>query len=759
MGNNAKSKKEEALLYHSEGRPGKIEVVPTKPYSTQKDLSLAYSPGVAEPCLAIKENPDDAYKYTAKGNLVAVISNGTAVLGLGDIGAMAGKPVMEGKGLLFKTFADIDVFDIEVNTKDTEQFIETVKNISVTFGGINLEDIKAPECFVIEDRLKEELSIPVMHDDQHGTAIISSAALLNALEIAGKKIDEVKVVVNGAGAAAVSCARLYMSLGVKPENVVMCDSKGVISVRRKDLNPIKSKFATTREVNTLAEALVGADVFLGLSVANVLSQEMVRSMADNPIVFALANPNPEISYTDAMAARKDSIFATGRSDYPNQVNNVLGFPYIFRGALDVRATTINEEMKIAAVKALAALTKEPVPDIVAAAYNDNNISFGRDYLIPKALDPRLISTISVAVAKAAIDSGVARKTITDWKAYAEELDGRMGRDDKLMRAIRSKVKTAEPRRIVFSEGDRLTTIKAAIHLINDNLAIPILVGDAKKIASILEENHLNLDMKYVVDFRSDAEEGRRRDYAMQLYNKVSRKGVRMNEAVEYMMHRDWFSLMMVAAGDADTSILGYAHHYIESLKPVRQIFTTNSNTTLAAMQIVTTKKGPMFFADMAVNPSPSVEDLVNIALMTARTVRSFGIEPVIGMLSHSNFGTSTEPLATKVAKAVEILHFQYPELLVDGEMKADIALNKKARNEFYPFNKLGDRDINVLIFPNLSSANISYKMMEILGGAEINGPILMGLNHPYVHLIPEVASSRSIRNLSVIAAAVTIPTK
>ena len=759
MGNNAKSKKEEALLYHSEGRPGKIEVVPTKPYSTQKDLSLAYSPGVAEPCLAIKENPDDAYKYTAKGNLVAVISNGTAVLGLGNIGAMAGKPVMEGKGLLFKTFADIDVFDIEVNTKDTEQFIETVKNISVTFGGINLEDIKAPECFVIEDRLKEELSIPVMHDDQHGTAIISSAALLNALEIAGKKIDEVKVVVNGAGAAAVSCARLYMSLGVKPENVVMCDSKGVISVRRKDMNPIKSKFATTREVNTLAEALVGADVFLGLSVANVLSQEMVRSMADNPIVFALANPNPEISYTDAMAARKDIIFATGRSDYPNQVNNVLGFPYIFRGALDVRATTINEEMKIAAVKALAALTKEPVPDIVAAAYNDNNISFGRDYLIPKALDPRLISTISVAVAKAAIDSGVARKTITDWKAYAEELDGRMGRDDKLMRAIRSKVKTAEPRRIVFSEGDRLTTIKAAIHLINDNLAIPILVGDAKKIASILEENHLNLDMKYVVDFRSDAEEGRRRDYAMQLYNKVSRKGVRMNEAVEYMMHRDWFSLMMVAAGDADTSILGYAHHYIESLKPVRQIFTTNSNTTLAAMQIVTTKKGPMFFADMAVNPSPSVEDLVNIALMTARTVRSFGIEPVIGMLSHSNFGTSTEPLATKVAKAVEILHFQYPELLVDGEMKADIALNKKARNEFYPFNKLGDRDINVLIFPNLSSANISYKMMEILGGAEINGPILMGLNHPYVHLIPEVASSRSIRNLSVIAAAVTIPTK
>ena len=588
MGNNAKSKKEEALLYHSEGRPGKIEVIPTKPYSTQKDLSLAYSPGVAEPCLAIEDNPDDAYKYTAKGNLVAVISNGTAVLGLGDIGAMAGKPVMEGKGLLFKTFADIDVFDIEVDTKDTDQFIETVKNISVTFGGINLEDIKAPECFEIEERLKEELSIPVMHDDQHGTAIISSAALLNALEIAGKKIEKVQVVVNGAGAAAVSCAKLYIALGVKPENVIMCDSKGVISVRRQNLNAAKAKFATTREVDTLEEALVGADVFLGLSVADVLTQEMVRSMADNPIVFALANPNPEISYDNAMAAREDIIFATGRSDYPNQVNNVLGFPYIFRGALDVRATKINEEMKIAAVRALAALTKEPVPDIVAAAYNDNNISFGREYLIPKALDPRLISTISVAVAKAAIESGVARKTITDWKAYATELDSRMGRDDKLMRAIRSKVGTAAPRRIVFSEGDRLTTIKAAVHLANENLAIPLLVGDRAKINTLLKDNHLTLDPKCIVDFRSDREEARRSRYAALLYNKVSRKGVRMHEAIEYMMRRDWFTLMMVASGDADTSILGYTHRYTEALNPVRQIFTTNSNTTLAAMEIVTT---------------------------------------------------------------------------------------------------------------------------------------------------------------------------
>ena len=713
---------------------------------------------MAEPCLAIEHNPDDAYRYTAKGNLVAVISNGTAVLGLGDIGAAAGKPVMEGKGLLFKTFADIDVFDIEVDTKDTERFIETVKNISVTFGGINLEDIKAPECFEIEERLKEELSIPVMHDDQHGTAIISSAALLNALEVAGKKIGEVQVVVNGAGAAAVSCAKLYIALGVKPENLVMCDSKGVITTRRKNLTPVKAGFATDRGIETLEEALAGADVFLGLSVADVLTQEMVRSMAANPIVFALANPDPEISYDNAMAAREDIIFATGRSDYPNQVNNVLGFPYIFRGALDVRATKINEAMKIGAVLALAELAKQPVPDIVAAAYNDNDITFGRKYLIPKALDPRLISCISVAVAKAAIESGVARKTITDWKAYAQELESRMGRDDKLMRAVRSKVCTAAPRRIVFSEGDRLTTIKAAVHLANENIAEPILVGNRAKIETLLRDNHLHLDAKHIVDFQHDDEAERRNRYAALLYGKVSRKGVRMHEAVDYMMRRDWFTLMMVAAGDADTSILGYTHRYNEALKPVRQIFT-QGDTTLATMEIVTTKKGPMFFADTAVNPSPSVDDLVHIALMAARTVRNFGIEPVIGMLSHSNFGTDTEPLASKIAKAVEILHYRYPELLVDGEMKADIALNKKARSEFYPFNKLGDRDINVLIFPNLSSANISYKMMEILGGAEINGPILMGLDRSCVHLIPEVAGTRAIRNLSVLAAAETISSK
>ena len=684
METDKKSLRDEALAYHAEGRPGKIEVIPTKPYSTQKDLSLAYSPGVAEPCLEIEKNPDNAYKYTDKGNLVAVISNGTAVLGLGDIGAQAGKPVMEGKGLLFKTFADIDVFDIEVDTKDTEKFIETVKNISVTFGGINLEDIKAPECFVIEERLKEELSIPVMHDDQHGTAIISAAALLNALEITGKKIGKVKVVVNGAGAAAVSCAKLYI---------------------------------------------------------------------------ALANPNPEIRYEVAHAARPDIIFATGRSDYPNQVNNVLGFPYIFRGALDVRATKINEEMKIAAVRALAELTKEPVPDMVAAAYNDNNITFGREYLIPKALDPRLITRISMAVAKAAIESGVARKTITDWDAYSQELENRMGRDDKLMRSIRSMARTATPRRLVFSEGDSLNTIKAAIHLLSDGIATPILIGSRSKIHALLDEHKLSLDDKYILDFRSDEEEPRRQRYATLLYSKMSRKGINHAEALKYMMQRDWFTLMMVASGDADTSLLGFGHSYIQSLEPVRQVFGLQPSNRLATMQIVTTKRGPMFFADTAVIPSPSAEDLAEIALMAAKTVRRFGIEPVIAMLSYSNFGTDEEPLALKVTKAVEILHNQYPELLVEGEMKADIALDRESRAHLYPFNKLGDREVNTFIFPNLSAANISYKLVEMLGGAEINGPILMGLSRANVHLVSETASVRTLINLGMIAAAEATPAK
>ena len=715
METDKKSLRDEALAYHAEGRPGKIEVIPTKPYSTQKDLSLAYSPGVAEPCLEIEKNPDNAYKYTDKGNLVAVISNGTAVLGLGDIGAQAGKPVMEGKGLLFKTFADIDVFDIEVDTKDTEKFIETVKNISVTFGGINLEDIKAPECFVIEERLKEELSIPVMHDDQHGTAIISAAALLNALEITGKKIGKV--------------------------------------------NPTKARFATSRDVNTLEEAVKGADVFLGLSVADVLTSEMVQSMAKNPIVFALANPNPEIRYEVAHAARPDIIFATGRSDYPNQVNNVLGFPYIFRGALDVRATKINEEMKIAAVRALAELTKEPVPDMVAAAYNDNNITFGREYLIPKALDPRLITRISMAVAKAAIESGVARKTITDWDAYSQELENRMGRDDKLMRSIRSMARTATPRRLVFSEGDSLNTIKAAIHLLSDGIATPILIGSRSKIHALLDEHKLSLDDKYILDFRSDEEEPRRQRYATLLYSKMSRKGINHAEALKYMMQRDWFTLMMVASGDADTSLLGFGHSYIQSLEPVRQVFGLQPSNRLATMQIVTTKRGPMFFADTAVIPSPSAEDLAEIALMAAKTVRRFGIEPVIAMLSYSNFGTDEEPLALKVTKAVEILHNQYPELLVEGEMKADIALDRESRAHLYPFNKLGDREVNTFIFPNLSAANISYKLVEMLGGAEINGPILMGLSRANVHLVSETASVRTLINLGMIAAAEATPAK
>lgn len=756
MENNETNKREEALAYHADGRPGKIEVIPTKPYSTQKDLSLAYSPGVAEPCLEIEAHPEDAYKYTAKGNLVAVISNGTAVLGLGNIGAMAGKPVMEGKGLLFKTFADIDVFDIEVNTQDTEKFIETVKNISVTFGGINLEDIKAPECFIIEERLKEELSIPVMHDDQHGTAIISAAALLNALEIAGKNIRDVQVVVNGAGAAAVSCAKLYISLGVDPKNLVMCDSKGVLNTKRQGLNATKAAFATDRDINTLEEAIAGADVFLGLSVADVLTPEMVRSMASDPIVFALANPNPEISYENAMASRPDIIFATGRSDYPNQVNNVLGFPYIFRGALDVRATKINEAMKIAAVHALAELAKEPVPDMVAAAYNDSNISFGREYLIPKALDPRLISRISVAVAKAAIESGVARHKITDWEAYSHQLESRMGRDDKLMRSIRTMALTSTPRRIAFSEGDSLSSLKAALHLLTDNIATPILIGSTAKIDALLAEHHMSIDHRYIVDFRSDTEKERRARYAELLYSKMSRQGISHEEALKYMLKRDWFTLMMVASGDADTTLLGYDHNYTEALGPVRQLFAPGQNDLLAAMRIVTTKHGPMFFADTAVNTTPGAEELAQIALMAAKTVRSFGIEPVIAMLSYSNFGTDKASMAKKVSQAVEILQTEHPDLLVEGEMKADVALDPQARAKRFPFNKLGDREVNTFIFPNLAAANISYKLVEMLGGAEVNGPILMGLNKANVHLVPENASSRTLINLSMIAIAETL---
>ncbi len=753
MSTNTKNRREEALDYHSSGRPGKIEVVPTKPYSTQHDLSLAYSPGVAEPCLEIEKNPEDAYKYTAKGNLVAVISNGTAVLGLGNIGAVAGKPVMEGKGLLFKTFADIDVFDIEVDATDVEEFIRTVKNISPTFGGINLEDIKAPECFEIEERLKNELDIPVMHDDQHGTAIISAAAMLNALEITGRRIEELKMVVNGAGAASISCSKLFLMLGVRRENLVMCDSKGVITTSRTDLNTAKKAFATDRNITTLEEAVAGADLFLGLSVADVLTRDMVRSMAKDPIVFALANPHREISYDEAMASRTDIIFATGRSDYANQVNNVLGFPYIFRGALDVRATKIDEEMKIAAVRALASLAKESVPDIVAAAYGNQRLAFGREYLIPKPLDPRLISHISMAVAKAAIASGVARHKITDWESYKFELESRMRRDDKLLRAIRTKVLNSSPKRIVFSNGDSVNTLQAASRLAADHLAHPVLVGEKARIYALARENVIDLDKCEVVDFRSHEESERRERYAAMLHKRLERKGMTPNEAQKYLLQRDWFTLMMVVAGDADTSILAYGRRYTKALEPVREIFTSDRNShTLASMVIVTTRKGPMFFADMAVNTTPTAEELVDITRMAASEIRRFGVEPVIAMLSHSNFGTDTEYEATKVAAAVQMLHDQYPELIVDGEMKADIAVNREIRDKFYPFNKLGDRDVNTFIFPNLSAANISYKLMNRLGDAEITGPILLGLNAG-VHLIAEDADVRSLSNLAMIAVA------
>ncbi len=748
--NHSKSRRREALLYHSQGRPGKIEVIPTKPYSTQTDLALAYSPGVAEPCLEIEKNPEDAYKYTAKGNLVAVISNGTAVLGLGNIGPLAGKPVMEGKGLLFKTFADIDVFDIEVDALDTDRFIETVKNISPTFGGINLEDIKAPECFVIEERLKKELNIPVMHDDQHGTAIISAAALLNALKINGKKIEKIKVVVNGAGAAAVSCAKLYKTLGVLKENMLMCDSKGVLNLRRTDLNSAKKEFAVDTPFDTLEDALKGADVFLGLSVADVLTKKMVKSMAKDPIVFALANPDPEISHDDAMASRPDIIFATGRSDYPNQVNNVLGFPYIFRGALDVRATTINEDMKIAATRALAELAQEPVPESVASAYSNSSISFGREYLIPKPLDPRLLARISTAVAKAAIGSGVARHEITDWEAYQLELEKRMGRDNKLMRRIRTMVATAPRKRIVFSNGENLNVIKAAAVLVREKLVKPILVGDAAHIRTIAEEQHINISDIEIIDYTSEAEKERRERYGKMLYKRLLRKGMSLNEAVFRMGMRQWFTLMVMVAGDADGAIVDYSRRYTRVLDPVREIFDMH-NKMLAGMHIVNTKKGPMFFADTVINANPTAGELAEITVLAAQAVRHFGYEPVVAMLSNSNFGTDTEPDSVKMGEAVRILHEQHPELLVEGEMKADIALDVNLRREYYPFNKLGDREVNTLIYPNAASANIAYKMMDILGGAEITGPVLLGLWKD-VHLQSEVADERSVMSLALIAA-------
>ena len=721
----AKITKEEALRYHAEGKPGKIEVIPTKPHSTQTDLSLAYSPGVAEPCLEIEKNPLDAYEYTAKGNLVAVISNGTAVLGLGDIGPLAGKPVMEGKGLLFKIFAGIDVFDIEVNEKDPEKFIQTVKAISPTFGGINLEDIKAPECFEIETRLKNELDIPVMHDDQHGTAIISGAGLINALEIASKKIEDVKIVVNGAGAASISCTRLYVMLGARKENIVMCDSKGVISTSRPDLNAAKREFATDRPIKTLQEAVVGADVFLGLSVANVLTKEMVRSMNADPIVFALANPNPEISYADAMASRDDIIFATGRSDYPNQINNVLGFPYIFRGALDTHAKAINEEMKLAAVYAIADLAKEPVPDVVNAAYKLKRTTFGRDYILPKALDPRLLTRVSCAVAKAAIDSGVSRKTITDWEGYANHLREMMGYDNKLLRSFTDMAK-ANPKRVVFAEANHVNMLKAAAEAKAEGICFPILLGNEERLAKIAAEENISLDGIEIVNLRHDRETERRHRYARILTDKKAREGVTYSEACEKMVDRNAFGMMMVATGDADAFVTGVYSRYSE------------------------VTKGTFFMADTLINRHPSAEVLIDIARLTHDAVKFFAHEPVMAMLSYSNFGSDKQGSPLKVHEAIDFLHKTYPDMVVDGEMQVNFALDKKLRDDMYPFNKLKGQDVNTLIFPNLSSANSAYKLLDTLGITETIGPIQMGLNKP-IHFTDVESSTRDIVNLTTVA--------
>ncbi|MCD8267627.1 MAG: NADP-dependent malic enzyme [Parabacteroides sp.] len=746
----AKVTKEEALRYHSEGKPGKIEVIPTKPYSTQTDLSLAYSPGVAEPCLEIEKNPLDAYKYTSKGNLVAVISNGTAVLGLGNIGALAGKPVMEGKGLLFKIFAGIDVFDIEVDQKDPDKFIETVKAIAPTFGGINLEDVKAPECFEIEQRLKAELDIPVMHDDQHGTAIISGAGLINALEITGKKIEDVKIVVNGAGAASISCTKLYVMLGARKENIIMCDSKGVISTHRTDLNESKKEFATDKDIKALQEAVVGADVFLGLSVADVLTQDMVRTMNENPIVFALANSNPEISYANAMASRKDIIFATGRSDYPNQINNVLGFPYIFRGALDTHAKAINEEMKLAAVHAIAELAKEPVPDVVNAAYKLKRTTFGRDYILPKALDPRLLTRVSVAVAKAAIASGVSRKTITDWEGYANHLREMMGYDNKLLRSFTDMAK-ANPKRVVFAEANHVNMLKAAVEAKAEGICYPILLGNEERLAKTAAEENLSLEGIEIINLRHDREEERRDRYARILSEKRAREGVTFSEAREKMVGRNAFGMMMVAAGDADAFVTGVYSRYSEVTKLAEEIIGIRPTYNhFGAMNIVTCKKGTFFMADTLINRHPSTEVLIDIARLTHDAVKFFAHDPVISMLSYSNFGSDKQGSPLKVHGAIEYLHKNHPEIVVDGEMQVNFALDKKLRDEMYPFNKLKGKDVNTLVFPNLSSANSAYKLLLEMGVVETIGPIQMGLNKP-IHFTDVESSTRDILNLTTVA--------
>jgi malate dehydrogenase (oxaloacetate-decarboxylating)(NADP+) len=743
-------RKEDALEYHAKGRPGKIEVVSTKETKTQRDLALAYSPGVAEPCMEIHENPEDVYKYTAKGNLVGVISNGTAVLGLGDIGPEASKPVMEGKGILFKIFADIDVFDIELNTKNIDEFVNTVKILEPTFGGINLEDIKAPECFEIEERLKKIMNIPIMHDDQHGTAIISGAALLNALELVNKKIEDVKFVISGAGASAISCCKIYIALGAKAKNMYMFDSKGLITSDREELDERKIIFAKDYANISLEEAFVGADIFIGLSKGNVVSKEMVQAMAENPIVFALANPTPEIAYEEAIAARPDIIMATGRSDYPNQVNNVLGFPYIFRGALDVRATTINEEMKLAAVKALAELTKKPVPDIVNVAYNEKSLQFGPTYIIPKPIDPRLLVTVAPAVAKAAMESGVAKYPIKNWDAYENELYKRLGSDDNLLRYIINKAKQA-PKRVIFAEAENLKILKAAQIVNDEGIAIPILLGKKEKINALIEEHGLQLENIQIIDPKCDSMEDKRYEYGQKFFEKRQRKGYNLYEAKKVMRERAYFGSMMLANGEADALISGITRKYQDMLRPALQIIGMKKEVKrVAGMYMMLTKKGPIFFADASVNFNPTEDELVDITVLAAKEVENFNIKPRIAMLSYSNFGSSDSAEAILVRNAVAKLKATHPELIVDGEMQASVAFNQELMKENYPFSALVNETPNVFIFPNLSAGNIAYNLLQEIGGAEAIGPILLGLNKP-VHVLQLGSTVRQIVNMVAIS--------
>jgi len=743
-------RKEDALEYHEKGRPGKIEVIPTKETKTQRDLALAYSPGVAEPCLEIEKNPEDVYRYTAKGNLVAVISNGTAVLGLGNIGPEAGKPVMEGKGLLFKIFADIDVFDIEVNATEVDHFVSVVKALEPTFGGINLEDIKAPECFEIERRLKAEMNIPVMHDDQHGTAIISGAALLNALELVGKKIEEVKFVISGAGASAISCCRIYLALGAKVENMFMFDSKGLITTRREGLDASKQEFAQNAPDQSLEAALKDADVFIGLSKGNVLTPEMLQTMAPKPVIFALANPTPEIAYDVALAARPDAIMATGRSDYPNQVNNVLGFPYIFRGALDSRATAINEAMKLAAVYALAALAKEPVPDMVNVAYNEKSLKFGPSYIIPKPIDPRLLVSVSMAVAKAAMESGVARRPIANWDAYEQELYQRLGADELILRFVINKAKQ-NPKRVVFAEAENLKVLKAAQMARDEGIAIPILLGNEENIRRIIEENNLSLEGVPVINPRSTEMREKRHQFGSLFFEKRKRRGYNLYEARKAMRDRVYFGCMMVETGEADALISGLTRQYPETLRPALEIIgLKEGQKRVAGMYLMLTKKGPLFFSDTTVNFNPTEDELVDITLTTANAVEQFNVKPRIALLSYSNFGSSHSEEAIKVRNAVARLQAERPDMVIDGEIQAGLAFDKDVLQENYPFSPLTEGSPNVLIFPNLAAGNIAYHLLQTVGGAEAVGPILLGLRKP-VHVLQLGSTVRQIVNMVAIA--------